>query len=91
MTKPILYFADWCPDTAPFVAELQRLGVDYEPVEITQSGTNLKSFLKLRDSHNAFANAKTNGYIGIPALLLANEKVILDLAELEKVFGNQIA
>ena len=28
--KPILYYAADCPDTAPFVAELKRLGVDYE-------------------------------------------------------------
>ena len=31
--KPILYYAADCPDTAPFVAELKRLGVDYEAVE----------------------------------------------------------
>ena len=28
--KPILYYAADCPDTAPFVVELKRLGVDYE-------------------------------------------------------------
>jgi len=28
--KPILYYAADCPDTAPFVAELKRLGVDYD-------------------------------------------------------------
>ena len=27
MSKPILYYAADCPDTAPFVAELKRLGV----------------------------------------------------------------
>lgn len=82
MTKPVLYFAHWCPDTAPFVAELQRLGVDYEAVDITQSGANFKPFLKLRDRHPAFDNAKANGYIGIPALVLEDERVVLDLAEL---------
>lgn len=82
MTKPVLYFAHWCPDTAPFVAELQRLGVDYEAVDITQNGANFKPFLKLRDHHPAFDNAKANGYIGIPALVLEDERVVLDLAEL---------
>ena len=82
MQKPILYFAPWCSDTAPFVAELQRLGVDYEAVDITQSGANLKPFLGLRDRHPAFDNAKANGYIGIPALMLEDERVVLDLAEL---------
>ncbi|MDO9665122.1 hypothetical protein ACLSYX_04860 [[Pasteurella] aerogenes] len=82
MQKPILYFAHWCPDTAPFVAELQRLGIDYEEREMTTGGANLKAFLKLRDNHPAFDHVKANGYIGIPALVLEDERVVLDLAEL---------
>ncbi|MCT8573223.1 hypothetical protein KZ319_01395 [Glaesserella parasuis] len=81
MQKPILYFAHWCPDTAPFVAELQRLGIDYEEREMTTGGANLKAFLKLRDNHPAFDNAKANGKKGIPALVLANEREKRDLAE----------
>ncbi|MCT8620723.1 hypothetical protein KZ448_06270 [Glaesserella parasuis] len=82
MQKPVLYFAHWCPDTAPFVAELQRLGIDYEEREMTTGGANLKAFLKLRDNHPAFDNVKESGYIGIPALVLEDERVVLDLAEL---------
>lgn len=37
MSKPILFYAETCPDTAPFVAELDRLGVDYDEVEIMTS------------------------------------------------------
>ncbi|STY62186.1 hypothetical protein M3704_10030 [Mannheimia haemolytica] len=85
--KPILYFAHWCPDTAPFVAALDRLGIEYEPCDITKSGANFKPFLRLRDCHSAFDHAKTNGYIGIPVLLIEGEKVVLDLAELEDIFG----
>ncbi|HGO5854950.1 TPA: hypothetical protein ACK3JH_001857 [Mannheimia haemolytica] len=87
MRKPILYFAHWCPDTAPFVAELDRLGIEYELCDITKSGANFKPFLRLRDNHSAFDHAKANGYIGIPALLIEGEKVVLDLAELEGIFG----
>ncbi|KMK50947.1 hypothetical protein RO21_09000 [[Actinobacillus] muris] len=87
MTKPILYFAYWCPDTAPFIAELNRLGIDYEPCDITENGANFKPFLRLRDRHSAFNNAKENGYIGIPALVIGDETVILDLAELDTIFG----
>ena len=32
--KPILYYAADCPDTAPFVAELKRLGVDLSLIHI---------------------------------------------------------
>ncbi|MFZ7142713.1 hypothetical protein ACLSY0_06720 [Avibacterium avium] len=82
MTKPILYFAHWCPDTEPFVKELQRLGVEYHAIDITLSGANFKQFLKLRDHHSAFDNAKVNGNIGIPALLI-DEQVILDVHQLQ--------
>ncbi|MCT8604024.1 hypothetical protein KZ329_03860 [Glaesserella parasuis] len=82
MQKPVLYFAHWCPDTAPFVAELQRLGIDYEEREMTTGGANLKAFLKLRDNHPAFDHVKANGYIGISAVVLEDERVVLDLAEL---------
>ncbi|MDE3956691.1 hypothetical protein NUS46_04875 [Glaesserella parasuis] len=82
MQKPVLYFAHWCPDTAPFVAELQRLGIDYEEREMTTGGANLKAFLKLRDNHPAFDHVKANGYICISALVLEDERVVLDLAEL---------
>lgn len=85
--KPILYFAQNCPDTAPFVAKLNALGVEYEAVEILQSLPNFKRFLKLRDNHPAFDNAKVNGYIGIPALVIDGEKVVLDLAELDNFFN----
>ncbi|MDE3992622.1 hypothetical protein NUS43_02145 [Glaesserella parasuis] len=82
MQKPVLYFAHWCPDTAPFVAELQRLGIDYEEREMTTGGANLKAFLKLRDNHPAFDHVKANGEDGIPEGVLEDERVVLDLAEL---------
>ncbi|AUK49184.1 hypothetical protein AB6W78_08065 [Pasteurella multocida] len=87
MSKPVLFFANLCPDTAPFVAELARLEVDYESVEIMSSMANFKRFLTLRDQHPAFEQAKENGYIGIPALLLADEQVVLDINQLKDIFG----
>lgn len=82
---PVLYFAHWCPDTAPFVAELKRLNIEYEAIDITENGANLKLFLRLRDRHAAFDNAKQSGYIGIPALVWKDD-VYLDSAELAWVF-----
>ncbi|MFC1136888.1 hypothetical protein ACFGZQ_05785 [Pasteurella multocida] len=87
MSKPVLFFANLCPDTAPFVAELARLEVDYESVEIMSSMANFKRFLTLRDQHLAFEQAKENGYIGIPALLWADEQVVLDIHQLKDIFG----
>ncbi len=60
---------------------------DYESVEIMSSMANFKRFLTLRDQHPAFEQAKENGYIGIPALLLADEQVILNIHQLKDIFG----
>ena len=86
MDKPVLFFAETCPDTAPFVARLQELGVQYEPVEIQSSLGNLKRFLALRDSREEFEAVKARGSIGIPALL-NNNNVVLDVEELVEVFA----
>ncbi|HHT7856175.1 hypothetical protein [Pasteurella multocida] len=87
MSKPVLFFANLCPDTALFVAELARLEVNYESVEIMSSMENFKRFLTLRDQHPAFKQAKENVYIGIPALLWADEQVVLDINQLKDIFG----
>ncbi|MFZ7234316.1 hypothetical protein ACLSZ5_06235 [Avibacterium avium] len=86
MDKPVLFFAESCPDTAPFVARLQELGVQYEPVEIQSSLGNLKRFLALRDSRAEFEAVKARGSIGIPALLLNNDSLVLDVDKLADVF-----
>ena len=85
--KPILYYAEQCPDTAPFVAELKRLGVEYEEVEVLSSIPNLKQFLRLRDNHAEFDSVKAKGYAGFPALLLEDGRVILDEAQLKSLFA----
>ncbi|MFZ7187643.1 hypothetical protein ACLSY8_06905 [Avibacterium avium] len=86
MDKPVLFFAETCPDTAPFVARLQELGVQYEPVEIQSSLGDLKRFLALRDSRAEFEAVKARGSIGIPALLLNNDSLVLDVDKLADVF-----
>lgn len=85
--KPIVYFAPWCPDTAPFFAELERLNAEVEKVDMVGSPAGLKAFLKLRDNHPAFETVKQNGYIGIPALVLENGDVVLDKNELAEIFS----
>ena len=55
--KPILYYAADCPDTAPFVAELKRAWI-MRQLEVLSSIPNLKQWLRLRDRHAAFDDAK---------------------------------
>ena len=68
------------------MAELKRLGVDYESVEVLSSIPNLKQWLRLRDRHAAFDDAKAQGYAGFPALLLDDDRVILDESKLKEIF-----
>ncbi|MBN6074473.1 hypothetical protein HYE60_04255 [Aggregatibacter actinomycetemcomitans] len=85
--KPILYYAEKCPDTAPFVAELKRLGVEYDEVEVMSSIPNLKQWLRLRDNNAAFDAVKAKGNAGFPALLLEDGRVILTESELRGIFA----
>lgn len=82
--RPVLFFADLCPDTKPFIEKLTALDIEFEAVEIMSSMANFKRFLALRDNHIAFDDARIRGYIGIPALLIGNQ-VILDLTLLEHI------
>ncbi|MBK0348082.1 glutaredoxin [Aerococcaceae bacterium zg-ZJ1578] len=78
MTKPILYFSDTCPDTAPFVTMLQELGVVYDEVNITSSIPNLKHFLSLRDTREEFDAKKALNQVGIPVLVTEEAQLIFD-------------
>ena len=83
-----LYYAEQCPDTAPFLAEVKNASVwNIEKVEVLSSIPNLKQWLRLRDRHPAFDEAKAQGYAGFPALLLDDDRVILDQTQLKAIFA----
>lgn len=82
MAKHIFYYSDKCPECAPFEEELQRQGLDYEAVNITDSMTNLKRFLKLRDSHPIFEERRQWGVVGVPLLVTQDHKYIFELIDL---------
>ncbi len=79
--KPILFYSDLCSDTAPFVAELERLNIAYETVNVFESIANFKRFLQLRDTNPHFDVVKKQDHAGVPALAIG-ERVILSLDEL---------
>lgn len=83
--KPILYFAETCPDTEPFVNKLNELGIVYEEVEVLTSLKNLKQFLFVRDTYSQFDGIRGNMQIGIPCLVLNDKECILDINELEEL------
>lgn len=84
MSKPILFYSSVCPDTDPFIEMLTPYEIDYEAINITESTSNLKKFLGLRDNREEFLEVKSMNQIGIPVLvtedatLIFNEATLLD-------------
>ena len=83
--KYILYFAETCPDTAPFKEKLAELGISYKEVEGMSSLKNFKEFLFVRDTYTQFEGIRGNMKIGIPCLVISEGECILELNELTKL------
>ena len=81
----ILYFAETCPDTAPFKEKLAELGITYKEVEVMSSLKNFKEFLFVRDTYTQFEGIRGNMKIGIPCLVISEGECILELSELNKL------
>ncbi len=73
-----IYGSKLCPDCVACKNTLDGNGVSYEFVDITDSMKNLKEFLKQRDTDPVFADARDNGYVGIPALIGEDGNITLD-------------
>ena len=82
------YFSDLCPDTAPFVALLDELSVEYEAVNITASMKNLKRFLVIRDRESAFDDGKAQGFACVPVLATNDGDYLFTLEALRDYFGH---
>ena len=81
----ILYFAETCPDTAPFKEKLSELGITYKEVEVMTSLKNFKEFLFVRDTYSQFEGIRGNMKIGIPCLIVSKDECILDISELARL------
>jgi len=70
-----------CPDCVDAHKVLEDSDTPYEFVDITGSVPALKEFTRLRDTNAAFDDAKTEGYLGIPAFVTDDDpsSVTLDV------------
>lgn len=73
-----VYGSILCPDCVRCREDLECGGVDYEYLDFSDSLGNLKDFLRIRDGSDVFADAKREGYIGIPCIVDENGAVTLD-------------
>ncbi|MEG0250667.1 MAG: glutaredoxin domain-containing protein [Peptostreptococcus sp.] len=65
-----------CPDCPPIRELLEKKGVDYEFLNITEDLMILKEFLKLRDNRSEFDIIKQEASIGVPCMLTENDEII---------------
>lgn len=71
-----IYGMHTCPDCT-YVEEQIKGNSNYEIIDIGQHVRNLKEFLKLRDHHPVFDEAKKSGAAGIPCFVLEDGTVTL--------------
>lgn len=72
----ILYGSKHWPGCGPVKEFLDKNNVDYTYVDITESMKNLKEFLKIRDTHDAYRGIRGRGMVGIPMLKIGEEVML---------------
>ncbi|MBF0714201.1 glutaredoxin [Gemella sp. GH3] len=77
-----LYYTPLCPECPPFIAELEKQGITFEKVDITENIKNLKRFIQLRDKRIEFEEQKKCGFIGVPAFHTSDDQFIFNLNDL---------
>jgi glutaredoxin-related protein len=68
------------------IMETRKLNLEY--IDITENTANLKKFLRLRDTSEAFAECRQRGGIGIPCFV-DEENVTLDIDEAFSWIGQE--
>ena len=71
-----LYGTMLCPDCPPIKELLEKKGIEYEFLNITEDLIILKEFLKLRDNRKEFDIIKEEGSIGVPCIFTESNEII---------------
>lgn len=74
-----VYGAEICSDCVYSEKKLKEMGVKYKYIDITESTSNMKKFLKLRDTRSEFDSVKEEGRIGIPAFVFTDGRIEFDI------------
>jgi len=69
-----IYVMESCPDCTQVKKQVKN-DDRFQLIDIGQHVINLKEFTRLRDQNPNFADAKKNGYIGIPCFLFEDGTV----------------
>ena len=74
-----IYGTDLCPDCVAAKKILDEKNSPYDYVDITKNIADLKAFMRLRDTSPAFDAVKKAGNIGVPAFVLEDGEIRLEL------------
>lgn len=76
-------YGTWlCPDCRGAEYKLNEAGIEFEFVDIFNSTSNMKEFLKLRDNSPVFAEVREAGGIGIPAFVADEQLTTLNINDI---------
>ena len=73
-----------CPDTLYALNKLCEVKADITFKNLSASLPDLRTYLALRESSPLYESVRENGSIGIPAFVLEDGTVTLDLADVLK-------
>ena len=73
-----------CPDTLLALCKLREAGIDVDFKNLSASLPDLKAYLSVRESDPLYEAVRKNGGIGIPAFVLEDGTVTLDLGDVLK-------
>ena len=75
-----IYGSILCPDCVQCRADLDKVGVDYEYLDFSESLLHLKEFLALREN-SLFDEIRKAGKIGIPCIVKEDGSLTLSWEE----------
>ena len=75
-----IYGSMLCPDCVQCRADLDKVGVDYEYLDFSESLLHLKEFLALREN-SLFNEIRQAGKIGIPCIVKEDGSLTLSWEE----------
>ncbi|MDO5302194.1 MAG: glutaredoxin [Tissierellia bacterium] len=81
--KSIVYYSSHCTESmeAKKVLEEAGLAPKMEWVDVTSGMDPLRRFLKLRDEHEFFQDARKNDRVGVPTLVFGDNEILMDVED----------
>lgn len=73
-----------CPDTLAALNQLTAAGVAVDFKDILSCHADLKAYLKLRETHEIYAEIRGTERLGVPCMICEDGTVTMDLNEVLK-------